>query len=918
MLTSARLCPQNGSMYQTPASSESGESMNYYPANGASQELPAQADSPGATGHTAEAFGRLSFEHRRTASREYLASQRGRPLYAECHPLVSKRSASRELTKPGGRQSPRLEASPKQLQQAATWTAARCRAPAQRRPLPKRVNSYDQTRAQAPGVTHTHATTLPPRPQGNGVARPRDSVCDSGYATRQNTGPCLENADAKPDAPNNDDVDAKALARVAKQQAERRYTSADGQRLDMLLQPNSSPISTEQLAAEVKGIYAGLVMVEAKCINIDAAQAADPKSPLGAEQWQALIALHRTLLYEHHDFLMATQHPSATPALRGLAIKYSMPARMWKHGIHAFLEVLRHRRPQSQDYMLAFIYLAYQMMALLFETVPSFTDTWIECLGDLARYRMAVEEEKEAHATWGGVAARWYTMASDRHPAIGRLYHHLGILERPSLRKFCYYSKSLTCVVPFSNARDSLSTLCAPIVQDQQTIQSSRQSAEARIVTYHALIFTRRDLSTVAMVQEDSLQLLGDQPAKLRDFGAYFAAANIASLFQLGNPKNQLWQTYHMAIDRTAADRPNSLTKEPPSSLSQPNEDLSTDSYLQSSKGYLAESFNYVLQHYATPESFKHSLSYIHVTLAYLHSLHAARTRISSNDHQKQQNTLTSFLFWGLDFTALASFLTFLAQQQDQLITAGMLECARQGTFLASASDLLASSQQECQHTKPLSEDYVIRGHVWSQFYFSPGWFDGQGEDDGRSIETASMMTARAMRVLWLGLFLAFHTELLSYDVQSQVFSATAATTPATTTSIFDDVLLPTGHETSSPPESLHPVEADMASSTAVETTSVRLATSPTGTNGSSDSSEDGYTVVKTKGRQGCKAHSSPNGAKATPKKANGAKTSSKKTNGANAIQSKTKKDLQDHNAFQVVDENGEMVPNGQIAEALG
>ena len=87
------------------------------------------------------------------------------------------------------------------------------------------------------------------------------------------------------------------------------------------------------------------------------------------EQWQALIALHRTLLYEHHDFLMATQHPLATPALRNLAQKYSMPARMWRHGIHAFLEVLRHRRPESQDYMLAFIYLAYQMMALLHETV---------------------------------------------------------------------------------------------------------------------------------------------------------------------------------------------------------------------------------------------------------------------------------------------------------------------------------------------------------------------------------------------------------------------------------------------------------------------------------------------------------------------------------------------------------------------
>jgi hypothetical protein len=94
------------------------------------------------------------------------------------------------------------------------------------------------------------------------------------------------------------------------------------------LQPEFSPISQEQLAAEVKGIYAGLVMVEAKCINIDSQKASPPEERLGKEQWQALVALHRTLLYEHNDFLMATQPPSANPALLGLAKKYSMPARM--------------------------------------------------------------------------------------------------------------------------------------------------------------------------------------------------------------------------------------------------------------------------------------------------------------------------------------------------------------------------------------------------------------------------------------------------------------------------------------------------------------------------------------------------------------------------------------------------------------
>jgi hypothetical protein len=119
---------------------------------------------------------------------------------------------------------------------------------------------------------------------------------------------------------------------------------------DIILQPETRPISQEQLVAEVKGIYAGLVMVEAKCIEVDNKQAtlaqADPSGQpkLNPEQWQALIALHRTLLHEHHDFFLASQHPSASPALRRLASKYAMPARMWRHGIHSFLELLRHRK----------------------------------------------------------------------------------------------------------------------------------------------------------------------------------------------------------------------------------------------------------------------------------------------------------------------------------------------------------------------------------------------------------------------------------------------------------------------------------------------------------------------------------------------------------------------------------------------
>ena len=154
----------------------------------------------------------------------------------------------------------------------------------------------------------------------------------------------------------------------------------------LLLQPDTKPITQDQLVNEAKGIYAGLVMVEQKAVEIISARF-KAANKLSNDQWQSLIALHRTLLNEHHDFLLATQHPTASPALRQLAKKYVMPARMWRHGIHSFLELLRQQLPASLEHMLAFVYIAYNMMGLLMETVPSFRETWIECLGDLARYR---------------------------------------------------------------------------------------------------------------------------------------------------------------------------------------------------------------------------------------------------------------------------------------------------------------------------------------------------------------------------------------------------------------------------------------------------------------------------------------------------------------------------------------------------
>jgi hypothetical protein len=194
---------------------------------------------------------------------------------------------------------------------------------------------------------------------------------------------------------------------------------------------------------------------------------------LSNEQWQALVALHRTLLHEHHDFFLAFQHPSSSLALRRLAAKYAMPARMWRHGINSFLELLRHRLPDSLDHMLAFVHLAYSMMVLLMESMPSFEETWTECLGDLARCRTAIEEaDLRDREVWSGVARMWYNKAADKSPNVAKIQHHLAILVRPNIvQQLCYYAKALVSVTPFPTTRKSMMLLFNPFCGGSELAQ---------------------------------------------------------------------------------------------------------------------------------------------------------------------------------------------------------------------------------------------------------------------------------------------------------------------------------------------------------------------------------------------------------------------------------------------------------------
>jgi hypothetical protein len=523
-----------------------------------------------------------------------------------------------------------------------------------------------------------------------------------------------------------------------------------------LPQPETRPISQEQLVAEVKGIYAGLVMVEGKCIQVDAKQAQLARdAPEGQlpkltdDQWQALIALHRTLLHEHHDFFLASQHPSATPAVRNLALKYAMPARLWRHAIHSFLELLRNRLPDSLDHMLAFAYLAYSMMTLLYETVDVFEETWIECLGDLGRYRMAIEDDDiRDKEVWTQVSRQWYLKASGKNPQIGRLYHHLAILARPNaFQQLFYYTKSLSVSQPFPAAKESILTLFEPVLKGNQ----ARKMTPVTIayIKAHAILFMGNTLEGFGEASSEFIGLLDSHISRCTqrflEMGYLIAVANCLALLAYGSSSSILAKALSGTEetvgdvdvemgDAAAQGRPSEATK------------------FANARNLFVQSVDINCQRVGDPNI----LSFLHVTMIFMVYLSRSPAALQ---------LLSEHFPWA----SLVTMLNGLARFYH--------------TYPRIENDDIPILEKN--DARPTPEEFALRGLDFAEFYLPAGWFENPNiEDENMSKEDPSMNTDyRPERILWLGRQLANRCREITYVSTEHKFVVSEApkSEPSTT-----------------------------------------------------------------------------------------------------------------------------------------
>ncbi|KAJ5335696.1 uncharacterized protein N7506_005632 [Penicillium brevicompactum] len=489
--------------------------------------------------------------------------------------------------------------------------------------------------------------------------------------------------------------------------------------------PQPPSVTEEELVDRVRGIYTELVKVEKNCIEITREQMSS-RAELSKTQWQRLVEMHRTLLYQHHDFFSLTaQHPAASPVLGYLPDKYSMPARMWDHAIRSFLELLHQKLPSSWEHMLDFIHFSYSMMTLMLESVPDFRETWIERLGDLARYRMAIEAiDQKDRDLWAGVSKYWYSQNVASILENGRIQHHLAILSRPDvLQQFFHYTKALINVRPFADSRDRMVQLVTRIMSPP----AQRLSLIPSFVNAHGLLILETpsgDFASRAKAFLSSLRRdvgLLDRPGEQ---SAQMTCCNISAIFQYGHTAGAMQDKFDSRKRSTTAEYRTSVAQwtSHPGQSSRKSSDRSTQLTFQAS----SLAFHTLIVMLDQVDN-QHMYPSVHISMAFVWCLTLNPGAIQ---------WLEPLVPW----VRLAAYLN------------GFIN------LKATIPKFEAENFPLCEDppTKQLPEDLLIRGQAWTQLYYPENFFEAApSEDDRLPIVHPATLIPRIQRCLWLGVRIA-------------------------------------------------------------------------------------------------------------------------------------------------------------------
>jgi hypothetical protein len=282
------------------------------------------------------------------------------------------------------------------------------------------------------------------------------------------------------------------------------------------------------------------------------------------------------------------------------------------------------------------------------------------------------------------------------------------------------------------------------------TASSSHLSQlDTYFIKINAVLFSKEQLHQYEPLRDGFLSLLdphiGRVTAKWREQGAYVAVSILGALYDYGtesplrrlfeygfhklaqgsrtNPRTAQLQGFDTHSQRSSPTSESTAeTLAPISSL-----DANSQRAFGNAIDLLVQTATLVFKRIGD----KNVLPFVHILLAFLYSL----STIQSFDYQVQQTYVASSIIKVVPWKELCTFMNTFARTEQH---ASHYECAE---FI----------RPEKGDGRPLPEDHLIRGQVWSQDYFPSDWFkDSEVDDEERSIEHASTVRIRAERVLWL------------------------------------------------------------------------------------------------------------------------------------------------------------------------
>ncbi|KAG9124580.1 hypothetical protein FRC07_011057 [Ceratobasidium sp. 392] len=315
----------------------------------------------------------------------------------------------------------------------------------------------------------------------------------------------------------------------------------------------------------------------------------EPQS--GEDVWLRRVKDHKDLVEANHALLRMSLSPSVPLTIQAIPMKYNIPARLWSVGFYRLLEALRHasaKSPAAFEHLNDYIYYAYGFYSCLFEEefLERFRPAWIEALGDLARYRMAVAahlasapvpspptplvsaklaapmpslpldpsptpsiglqaaaefEHEDERDVWRSRARDWYALGLKDAPGTGKLHHHLGLLCRDDpgyeLRAAYHFVKSMIASHPFDTARESIQPLFSSDAQ-RARMRAADAGPVAQFVLILGLLFTRvqlDDFDTVLARFVERLEIEGASAVRESEW-IMIAVCCVGAVLEFGRP----------------------------------------------------------------------------------------------------------------------------------------------------------------------------------------------------------------------------------------------------------------------------------------------------------------------------------------------------------------------------------------------